>query len=443
MKRKVNKLQSVQALRALAGIIVMLTAQTAWAQNYEIDLKSEYTSIPTVYAGTTNDMTVKVTNKSGADAQKVGVTLLMGEEVIGFEEIASLDAGATETLNFIDPTIRPITVNTINGNDNENVVYTVNVEVNSVVQSTTDFSFVILYNGNLGKDYEYTTDDSELRDFSFTGDVQVLTQDEETYMDARNNSRNDIFKVVLGGGTVNKALLYVAYNWQNPSLGDYTTWTTTFNDKTVNPLAHYCDQGNLGNYGGYKYGMVVYDVTNLVVDGDNTFYLEKIDRSVSVYPSSLIVMTDNPSSSPKVVYILEEADLLSKSNNKNKDAIYESSFEDIPEGDATLYVFAAGGQAGEGDMEINGVTNTNVFVDGYSTSLNTITASVDPGDVSVKLISTGSTILALHQMIVVDLPVTGDANGDKKVNVADIVRLVKDKAPKADIDAVVKIIMGR
>ena len=37
----------------------------------------------------------------------------------------------------------------------------------------------------------------------------------------------------------------------------------------------------------------------------------------------------------------------------------------------------------------------------------------------------------------------GDANGDKEVNVADIVRLVKDKAPKADIDAVVKIIMGQ
>jgi hypothetical protein len=36
-----------------------------------------------------------------------------------------------------------------------------------------------------------------------------------------------------------------------------------------------------------------------------------------------------------------------------------------------------------------------------------------------------------------------DTNRDKKVNAADIVRLVKDKAPKADIDAVVKIIMGQ
>lgn len=37
---------------------------------------------------------------------------------------------------------------------------------------------------------------------------------------------------------------------------------------------------------------------------------------------------------------------------------------------------------------------------------------------------------------------SGDANGDNVVNVADIVKLVKDKAPQADIDAVVKIIMG-
>ena len=35
-----------------------------------------------------------------------------------------------------------------------------------------------------------------------------------------------------------------------------------------------------------------------------------------------------------------------------------------------------------------------------------------------------------------------DANRDKKINAADIVRLVKDKAPQSDIDAVVKIIMG-
>ena len=36
-----------------------------------------------------------------------------------------------------------------------------------------------------------------------------------------------------------------------------------------------------------------------------------------------------------------------------------------------------------------------------------------------------------------------DANRDKKVNAADIVKLVKDHAPQSDIDAVVKTIMNR
>ena len=34
-----------------------------------------------------------------------------------------------------------------------------------------------------------------------------------------------------------------------------------------------------------------------------------------------------------------------------------------------------------------------------------------------------------------------DANRDKKINAADIVKLVNDNAPQSDIDAVVKIIM--
>ena len=39
--------------------------------------------------------------------------------------------------------------------------------------------------------------------------------------------------------------------------------------------------------------------------------------------------------------------------------------------------------------------------------------------------------------------ISGDANGDKEVNVADIVKLVNDHAPQADIETVVKIIMKK
>ena len=44
---------------------------------------------------------------------------------------------------------------------------------------------------------------------------------------------------------------------------------------------------------------------------------------------------------------------------------------------------------------------------------------------------------------ITEAPVPGDANGDKVVNVADIVRLVNDHAPQTKIDEVVKIIFGK
>ena len=41
------------------------------------------------------------------------------------------------------------------------------------------------------------------------------------------------------------------------------------------------------------------------------------------------------------------------------------------------------------------------------------------------------------------LNIKGDANGDKEVTVADIVKLVNDKAPQSEIDEVVDIIMKK
>jgi hypothetical protein len=121
---------------------------------------------------------------------------------------------------------------------------------------------------------------------------------------------------------------------------------------------------------------------------------------VAVYPTSLIVLVDNPNSAAvNTVYIVEEADLLSKSYNKDLDASYSTVFSTV-DGDATLYVFAAGAQAGEGDLVINGNTVSNVW-SGTSSSFDTYMTDVDAGDIAVDFVSTGSTILALHQMVVV------------------------------------------
>ncbi|MBR4920482.1 MAG: DUF3344 domain-containing protein [Prevotella sp.] len=382
---------------------LLLTAVTgAWAQ-YTVTLNSEYTSVPTVYAGVQNYMTLTVKNTGSTAASNVAVTVSLSGEIIFEETIDNIPAGETATLHFYDTTIRPITENTVKGNNNENAVYT--VSVGGAEQG--DFSFVILYNGYLGKDYEYPSANPSLRIDNFTGDVQILTG--TNYSSASNTSRDDVFSIELGDGeSVYRALLYVSYNWDKAPGGDFNDWTTTFNDNNITKSDSYRDQINMGGASGnYGYGLVIYDVTEHVVNGDNTFRLEKTAGNVAVYPSSLIVMVNKPSGTPKSVYILEEADLLSHSyingNNEYVDAIYESSFENVASGDATLYVFAASAQAGEGDLIINDEEYSNVW-DGTSSTFDTFQTTVAPGDVSVQFKATGSTILALHQMLVVENP---------------------------------------
>lgn len=373
----------------------------------EVSLKPEYTN--TVYAGVQNYFKLELTNNDSEAAQNVSATLYLGEEEIDTKSLTGeIAAGGKGTFEFVDATIQPITETTVIGNNNENAVYTVVVKEGDVEIARQEFSFVILYNGYLGKDYAYQCAEPEYRGFTFTGDVQILPPSVSTYMNSAAESRDESFTVNLGGDQiVYKAFLYVSYTWDKVDTGDFNNWETKFNGESILPIASYRDQSNLGKYGKYGYGLVVYDVTGEVVNGENTFQLGKTNGNVAVYPSSLIVMIDNPSSTPKAVYILEEADLLSKNYNKNMDASYKSSFDNldkVADGKATLYVFAAAAQAGEGSLKINGETYADVWT-GTSQTFDTYVKDVTIGSdgVSVEFISTGSTIQALHQMLVVDL----------------------------------------
>ena len=376
-----------------------------------VTLKPEYISVPSIYAGVQNYFKLELTNNDSEAAQNVSATLYLGEQVVDTKTIENgIDPGEdkAKTINLVDATIRPIIETTVIGNNNENAVYTVVVKEGDVEIARQEFSFVILYNGYLGKDYEYPSACPEYREFAFTGDVQILPPSVSTYMNSAAESRDESFTVNLGGDQiVYKAFLYVSYTWDKVDTGDFNNWETKFNGESILPIASYRDQSNLGKYGKYGYGLVVYDVTGEVVNDENLFHLEKTNGNVAVYPSSLIVMIDNPSSTPKAVYILEEADLLSKDYNQNTDASYKSSFDNldkVADGKATLYVFAAGAQAGEGNLVINGETYADVW-SGTSQTFDTYVKDVTIGSngVSVEFISTGSTIQALHQMLVVDL----------------------------------------
>ena len=384
---------------------------------YSLDLTPEYKSVPTVYAGCQNYFTLKVENTGEVAGSDVVVRGYADEVLVWEETIDNLPAGEAKSVEVADPTIRPVTQNTVIGNDNESVVYKVVVEDAEGSQEQAEFPHVVLYNGNLGKEYAYPSLNPTRREYSFDGEVQILTGSD--YSSSSATSREDAFTVGLAGGSVHKALLYVAYNWDKVAEGDFNSWTTTFNGNAIAPLASYRDQGNLGSYGSYGYGLVVYDVTEAVVEGSNTFALQKTEGNVQVYPSSLIVMVEGNSGKTQDVYLVEEADLLSNQYNQHVDAIYPSSFQGVAEGEtATLYVFAAGAQSGEGDLIINDVAQENVW-DGTSKSLEAYEAPVETGDISVQFKSTGSTILALHQMLVVSKTATGIdtvAHGQSAIN---------------------------
>ena len=377
--------------------------------NADVSISSQYKN--TVYAGVNNTLTVVVTNK-GKAAENVTVVLFLDDDEIGSQVISKFDADASETLTFVDPTIRPLTENTVYGNNNTNANYTVIIkDSDNYTTNFVEYNPVVLYNGNLGKDFEYPGADPIMRKFVVTGDVIVLNTD--AYSAAGDTNRTDVFNVTLNGD-VSKALLYVSYNWDKDENGDFNNWNTTFNGEEITPIASYRDQGNMGTYAKNAYGLVVYDVTDLVVDGENTFVINKTKGMVAVYPSNLIVLTDNENSTTaKIVYIYEEADLLSKTNNKNLAAGFNTTF-DVFGNNGTLYVFAASAQSDEGNVIVNGVNNTNVW-NGTFKSFDTFTTDVDSGNLSIYFESIGGTILALHQMVISENPIVS-------INAPDLIK---------------------
>ena len=374
-------------------------------------LKSEYTSADDIYAGVENKLTLTVTNEA-SNIENITVAVLLDGKELDSYTIASLNTGESNVAALIDPTIRPVTENTVNGNNNEKVNYTVIIkDAKGNIISENNFTFVVLYNGYLGKDYEYPKANQTLREFTISGDVIVLST--KDYSAGGDTNRTDVFNVDLANGTVNTALLYVSYNWDKVESGDFNTWNTTFNGKTITPIASYRDQANLGTtYAKYGYGLVVYNVTGLVVNGANTFEFSKTKGNVAVYPSNLIILTDNNKNTFKTVYLLEEADLLSTDYNKNLSAGFNTTFE-IADGSASLYVFAASAQKGEGNLIINGEKYSDVW-NGTTKSFDMFTTAVNGTDIGIYFEATGSTILGLHQMIVVE------HNGDVIINAPDV-----------------------
>ena len=366
------------------------------------NIASEYKN--SIYAGVTNNLTITV-NSINKDLTNVTVYVYDNGRVVGSYLVDFLKANSSKSVNIIDSFIRPIDENTVLGNNNTNVVYRVIVEdKNGILNDTNSSNFMVVYNGNLGKDLAYPAMNATItRVYDITGDVIILNKDDSSYLGSKSTNGSDTWNIDFKG-ELKEGLLYVSYNWNKQA--DVSDWIVTFNNKIITPIAHYRDQSNLGAYGKHGYGLAVYNVTDLINKGLNTFTLNKTSGLTAVYPSSLLLLTNNENGASKTVYMSEGADLLSKTNNKNLDvgAYTKFNIDSTSMINSTLYVFAAGGQKNEGNIVFNGEIKSDVWnktsnsIDYYT--FNTTGLTKDNNTVFFQ--STGSTILALHQILVVE-----------------------------------------
>lgn len=323
------------------------------------NIASEYKN--SIYAGVTNNLTITV-NSINKDLTNVTVYVYDNGRVVGSYLVDFLKANSSKSVNIIDSFIRPIDENTVLGNNNTNVVYRVIVEdKNGILNDTNSSNFMVVYNGNLGKDLAYPAMNATItRVYDITGDVIILNKEDSSYLGSKSTNGSDTWNIDFKG-ELKEGLLYVSYNWNKQA--DVSDWIVTFNNKIITPIAHYRDQSNLGAYGKHGYGLAVYNVTDLINKGLNTFTLNKTSGLTAVYPSSLLLLTNNENGASKTVYMSEGADLLSKTNNKNLDvgAYTKFNIDSTSMINSTLYVFAAGGQKNEGNIVFNGEIKSDVW----------------------------------------------------------------------------------
>ncbi|WP_295115931.1 DUF3344 domain-containing protein [uncultured Methanobrevibacter sp.] len=401
--RNTELLVSYAGTSSYGSIKNVLSVLVAQPFETDVSLATEYAN--TCYAGTNNTVTATVkTNKNG----NYSVQLLADGVVVD-----SIDATLNEgdnTLLLTDPTVRAVDETTVKGANNTKVNYTVQLIYDDLIVGSSELVVPVLYNGNLGKDLAYPAGAYKTVDsYVFTGDIVVDIKDVGTYMGAAVLNRTDVWTFNLDNNSkLVKAFVYLPYNWWNPNLNG--NLSATFNGQSVTPVNTYVDQSNLGNYGGYTYGLYVYDVTDLMTSGDNSFFVNKDAKTPAVYPSALVYFYNSTGSKVvNTVYIVNDADLLAgTSNNKANrtvkiDSLIDVFTEDIT--NATLYIFAAGAQSGEGDIVFNNESYGDVW-SGTSSTTDIFTKDVSgliKDTNSISFVATGSTILSLQQLIVTSI----------------------------------------
>ena len=381
------------------SVLSVLTAKSIINSAAISNFKVVDNSKDVIYPGFANKLTVTVTtNKAG----KYVVVLLDNGTVVNSTEV-DLANGST-AVPLVDPTIRPLTDHIkYDGSGNYDTVnYQLQVWFDEFLLNATSYDATVLYNGYLGKDTYNQTGLESFYTTTVTGDIVILTNG--TYASGTTKYALTSFPVVLSeNDTLVKAFLYVTYTYGGTN-DNINMFNVTLNSNSLTPVFFSRDASNLKANSGS--GVVVFDVTDYLVNGDNVLDLNKTG-SAGVYPTTLVYMYNTSGSKvQKDVYIYNGADLLGSYGGLTSpirvDSVIDVNASNID--DAVAYIFANGAVDGRGTVVINGESEAHPWNgSSQSTDLYTknITSAVkDSNNISVIFSGTSGSFTVLQQIVV-------------------------------------------
>ena len=392
--------------KGYAGVSYKQALSVLTAKKGEIEanvlIKDErnYNGNHIAYAGTYNQITVTVnTNKNG----KYTVQLFADGKFVNSTEV-QLTAGSTD-VKIIDGKIRTLNDTTVvNNNKYENVTYTAKLLLKDELINESSLKVKVLYNGYFAKDLSYPGQDYvSFYNGTITGDLKYLVS--ETPYASGSNGRIDNWTVTLpANSNFVKAWIYVPYCYGSNDGID--SLNVTFNGAKPAVVSFIRDQPNIPSTSGY--GVIVYDVTDLIKSGENILVLNKT-RSTATYPSTLLYLYNTTGSKVvKDVYITNCADLLGSTGNAAKRNITFDTILNVDSSkaiNATAYIFGAGCKDDRASIIINGQRDDNVWNEAKDTNqINVYTkdmTSLIKDSNTVSLILNHDMFLALQQIVVV------------------------------------------
>jgi len=304
-----------------------------------------------------------------------------GTAPVNTTTIASLASGEATTITLVDPTIRNL--------EGGNITYTAVVDPENLISESDETNNKISadkpvkYNGYKGKRYwESGSDITTKETYDLQGNLIYFTQPSSAYSvvnwTGRTENWTESVLQIPTGSTVEKVLLYIAYNWDT-TRGGVPNWTATFNGNSLENGTLYTDRSNFGTYANHTYGLYVFDVTDQFKTSGNSLVMTPgSGNSNAMYPSTLVVIYQNSAETRKQIFINDECDELAYSLIGFGTTLEEAtayapftgmSIETNKVQNAMLYSFAGSAGSNEGNLLFNGnIVATNAWQGSSSTS---------------------------------------------------------------------------